>query len=1553
MVILIIAGLMALAAPFLFSMTLQKRASSSDLHAMAARQGSQAALAHGIAGLHGIARLNGVEESPETTSLEDLRFPMAFTSASGELDTLGLNPENQCGALWSLHIDDEQGKVNLNCAPPVLLGNLLGSGILKEQAAKGDRILHLDDTNWCSAAEFSGPQRTVCIEGETLRCLAGSNGIIRLAEPLKYDHAAGALVYDGRARKIANWPFTPGQQPFSSIYQIKSACAGLAPDEFARLERLLTTCSGLDGPQWGKAVSLASPEIHAADTSFIIEAHEGYIPEMMIRVTWHGDAQAYGRLLHTKRNQDTTMALETDAGIGADVGDAHNKSDALYIEPLMEAPININTAPRGVLIACFKGLCLHGSNHAISRENAEALADYLIGAKRVFGTRDDLIKVFEEARKALNLSFAVRDACLINAIEPRNAKLRTATVPFCFHSWGSYTLEGAGVENAANGSQFARNILRQLVTMPTPWPGRFKIAYQQGFQNLIDLGQTQRLVSFRLPVAKLRATSNQENFQALSSTDGNIRLDVGHSGVFHLMGEFYDPCETLSDPGYRQDGYDMTRRDPWVLKPIVSSSVKVIVPPPDDEQSTPRDTTPVLPPSPPPPVGAKIPPPKPRKIVESSIQLPIPHRSAAPAEQLVEPTSTEVACLPTSVEAWVRPLDDHAFVVYDEGLEEHRNRVTFAYDPHHQPASGMVISICDAGLECSDAAAPFKHLQRKPVEFIYPVTLDAGDWWHVAGSWKTSQPNGQEIRIDAQPVPNSSDGPIVNRPGTHLAKDLNLDDVNSLSLEEADKADYPVSGAVKIGEEIIEYKNRQGTEFSVLTRGARLSAAVRHSRGEAVMPFGYSNPLADILRVGGGTLSDKLPAPSVARCHVEIPRTRTERFVLDSDTSSIPVDDASAFPSCGFVECEGEVLFYGSRTNKTLDDLVRGYKGPMRNLHDGSPIELVSLQISNYAKYESNGIVQIDDAANSGNVEWLAYGSKVTQKGKRFLLGVIGDSNPRGQIRVGLMDQQAPGFASQWKLAEFRNKFGIGADMAHAASAKVIPVAHMSGPHCGDRNSPFGENGVSEISVVEQGQTDGDLRYVKQAYTAQSSNGDGWTFDFYCGLNDFVSRDFPAAAARFLKWPSGELPDAVGAWRHILSDFHGENTLKGHADEVLLNTHLTNAGRVAMTVDGGDLKAGDDTVDIEQYDAWPQNGRVEAAMNWPQAGGLIRIENELMFYQALSQEKIKFYADVLPYLKDKPMSKAKRSIEINGKKEEKPNIHTRTVTHLTGVIRGVFGSAVANHPAGAAAMLFDGMPVSVLTNNFREKEDALRVKNGSGFPLEGYALIGNQRSTGEVVSWTRGGSGGNGQPFNDTNEPHAAYVSSPLHIFHSNNLQDSHSASRTELPATLTGCSAFRGRFGTGEEDHDAGELVRCLPFRYWDRDVRTYDGAGQAYMEAGYSARGGKWNGIELKLTGTEEQPLPAAIRPHILVRYNHKPEWETEPSNQDGGIYEFLNAGEWTPLGDIHADEIEVRVYWNFRRGAFQPGLDWKRTFSIEKLRVRYDTPLIIRRLDELEKR
>lgn len=492
--------------------------------------------------------------------------------------------------------------------------------------------------------------------------------------------------------------------------------------------------------------------------------------------------------------------------------------------------------------------------------------------------------------------------------------------------------------------------------------------------------------------------------------------------------------------------------------------------------------------------------------------------------------------------------------------------------------------------------------------------------------------------------------------------------------------------------------------------------------------------------------------------------------------------------------------------------------------------------------------------------------------------------------------------------------------------------------------------------------------WVKQAHIAQweiwypgptQMLWGGYAEHYYVGLNDFVSRRYPAQTARILKWPSGELPDAVGAKRMVGADRNHEGKLTGYVDEIKVNTYTSKGARIAMTTEGTGIKSSDETILLEEHDAWPRNSHgYNANLNWPLTGGLVRIEDELIFYKKADTgtgAKFDYYSDVYPWLKaaDNPDQSQKGVMETKeGRNRHNPNLpysrtdppylrgaepwpntppnapgppgptpryppnSSKTGLMLTGVIRGALGTKAVDHPVGAQALLIEGMPVSLLTGNLNREADSFSVANAAGFPPEGYAWINN-----EVVSWLE------------------------------------------RKDNSLSGCKYFHGRFGTSASDHDADSIVRCLPFRYWDREAKYYDGEGLAYIQAGYAANDAIWDGIELVITGTEDRPSPNCVKPRVLLRFDGNPNWDVEPTNTDGGLYEFRGKTGVIPLkslrvGGARANQVEMRVYWEFRPGAFlgrggSLGSDWKSTFTIEKMRATYYTPLLMRRLDEVEKR
>ncbi|HYG75920.1 MAG TPA: hypothetical protein VEK08_13030, partial [Planctomycetota bacterium] len=682
---------------------------------------------------------------------------------------------------------------------------------------------------------------------------------------------------------------------------------------------------------------------------------------------------------------------------------------------------------------------------------------------------------------------------------------------------------------------------------------------------------------------------------------------------------------------------------------------------------------------------------------------------------------------------------------------------------------------------------------------------------------------------------------------------------------------------------------------------------------------------------GGALLSERLESPgSMLRCVVEVPPNARPPYILDTETAKLPVNDCSNFPPSGFLIVGGELLYYGKRTATQFQQLQRGIQSlrggmPPRNLFNRTGVYLASIEITDSSQYDDERIVQIDDESNPDRVEWLHYGSKHIMNGKHYLVALIHNvgpstwySGPPGQSQNGTPH---PNSQSVTFLRPFRSEFGIGGiNMAHDKKAKVIPVVRMSGPQCGDQFSPYGDEGVSEVSIVERGNPRGDLRYVKQAYNHQQDHWvrvnplnncpqrfAGWEIFHYMGLNDFVSREYPRGSTRIMKWPSGELPDAVGAKRIVGADRNGEGKMRGHVDEIKVNTFNVEAARIAMTLNGQGISQSDTSFLIEAHDAWPTNGNERGSPNW--TSGLARIEDELIFIQRATTERIQFYFDRRPFLKDKA-----EGIAINPctqQPENHPIIENRTGQRVQ-VIRGVLGTEAVDHPVGAQIMLLEGMPVGLLNTDIGGNADTFSISDARGFPNEGYVWIDN-----EVLSYTK--KSGN----------------------------------------TFSGCRYFRGRYGTAEAEHERDSIVRCLPFRYWDREGRTYDGEGLAYIQAGYYASDALWDGIDLTITGTEQLPSPPAhVRPRVLARFDGNPNWSATPTNEDGGLFEFKGREGKMVLrtqrnAAIRADQAELRVFWMYTRGAFLPGQDWKRTFSIEKMRMTYRTPLIMRRLDEVEKR
>ncbi len=159
MVILVLAALAAIGTPFVISMRLQEKGAARSVAQHRARLGALSARDHAVSSLfdthHSRERENWQPGSTAPDLVDDIdeisiNFPRSFSSdALGGEGPSTLQVRGSGELILDAHVEDEQGKINLNTAMPNLIGNLLAGSHLSESIAYDQEIdsLPLDDTS--------------------------------------------------------------------------------------------------------------------------------------------------------------------------------------------------------------------------------------------------------------------------------------------------------------------------------------------------------------------------------------------------------------------------------------------------------------------------------------------------------------------------------------------------------------------------------------------------------------------------------------------------------------------------------------------------------------------------------------------------------------------------------------------------------------------------------------------------------------------------------------------------------------------------------------------------------------------------------------------------------------------------------------------------------------------------------------------------------------------------------------------------------------------------------------------------------------------------------------------------------------------------------------------------------------------------------------------------------------------------------------------------------------------------------------------------------------
>ncbi len=245
LVIIVLAALVAIAAPFALSMRLQEKTSRGFSAGIRAEQAARAARELAVLRLleshpsyeRRAADAAGMladapEDWDDAQELAPLLEPLAGATRFEVRDPKG--------TILAAEVVDEQGKVNLNSATSLLLGNLLGVGELERDVdERAQEFVLAGDAPFYSDGDpetYDGILRIgreLCVYRHIDRTADAQTGAITLhvrglergaffSTPEKDDlvHAKGELVHDARGYKLAQHPFwleMGSYRPFATL----------------------------------------------------------------------------------------------------------------------------------------------------------------------------------------------------------------------------------------------------------------------------------------------------------------------------------------------------------------------------------------------------------------------------------------------------------------------------------------------------------------------------------------------------------------------------------------------------------------------------------------------------------------------------------------------------------------------------------------------------------------------------------------------------------------------------------------------------------------------------------------------------------------------------------------------------------------------------------------------------------------------------------------------------------------------------------------------------------------------------------------------------------------------------------------------------------------------------------------------------------------------------------------------------------------------------------------------------------------------------------------
>ena len=894
LVLTALLGLMVLAVPFLEMARHEESASVAPLARAEARARAEATLRYGAYVLEaghaaeeatrarGSASVGGrAYDTPGTDTADESAVPVDLLDDKGLPATAAdgsmlFHHKDSRGAIVDLRVRDDQAWPSIFSATPFLISASLGRTFLAKDMTETDTEMRIEDGGFLR--EDGG---FVNIDGEVIgyRRRTG-NVLLELSRGLEGgrragNHSSDELVIDDRCREIAMLPFKSPRangswrEPMSPAYVKEIVLFGRDALTDNETDRLADDFSlGGRRPQSGafgekvSALDAIDPSTAGANGFPVrISSIAGMNAGSLVRIS-DGVQTEFGYVISARQQGGASgsITLAEPTRYSYEMGRA-------TVQPLLRHPVNINAAPKAVLLRLLDGIQIsyfgrpRGSTGRVTTEAAEIVANAIESARPITG-----LKEFRGMLDGLVESWPfiftpiMAEAIFRNAVDAGDPLLWASTQPFCFESFDHYTLDVSSVVNDGGGRELARTEIRQrvhvaprgmlthyldsqfdfedplvraragrwVVTFPNPVE-RWVSATEQPVSRMLRM-----LWNFcdGLPMAQAnreRPESGDEDYSegVFPSTDpeaGFVKLAPGRMMSSGYNKHFDGPGFHIDEPGVSlaridADGYRL-ERGPFELDPRDPVGGYG-----GGAQSTavgggrgPRQTTSAG-------AGQTV-----SVQVSSSGR---PGRGGSTPQVGNGALMGRATAYPARFDLWYRFGNSSGgrHVLFDfVGSDPNEARIQLVRE-----ADGSLVGrVSDRTID--DPADPL--IEELEVKWS---PQDAGywrgrTWYHLGLAYRGARPDDLMVFADGY-----RHG--VAKYKTRLVAAIDADDSN-FTVENADG--WPTRGVAMVGSEVIAFE-RNGEDFIVVQlagqvwgRGQRGSKALGHGAGEPVTLFGYS-----------------------------------------------------------------------------------------------------------------------------------------------------------------------------------------------------------------------------------------------------------------------------------------------------------------------------------------------------------------------------------------------------------------------------------------------------------------------------------------------------------------------------------------------------------------------------------------------------------------------------------------------------------------------------------------------------------------------------------------